>query len=89
MKLYHDSNTNNRSSIMHLGLSCLFDKTGYGGIFLASERPEASACFDIWEVETVGLAIEPDFSTEASAGEWYMCFENIDPSRLRLESDPL
>ena len=86
--LYHYSSPANRESILTLGLSTLFDQTGYDSIFLTDAlRPEPG--MDCWEVDVKGLTdIEPDETGGEMAGEtwWQYDVGGISPSRLRLVS---
>jgi hypothetical protein len=86
--LYHAADPANRNSIQQQGLllrysvAFQYDDEGGGGIFLTDTPPRES---DVWEVDARGLNIEPDDTTEPFEGEtWWVCFEDIPPSRLRL-----
>jgi hypothetical protein len=82
--LYHCASPDNRQSILSLGLSVLFDKTGFNAIFLTDTRNPQSAT-DYWEVDVRELSdIELDSTTESSGEVWWMYTGNIAPSRLRL-----
>ncbi|MBC8737148.1 hypothetical protein F6X40_10045 [Paraburkholderia sp. UCT31] len=82
--LYHYSAPDNRESILTLGLSTLFDQTGYDAIFLTDVlRPQPA--MDCWEVDVRGLCFEPDETGGEVSGEaWWQFDESISPCRLRL-----
>ncbi len=104
--LYHVSDRSNRESIFQNGLLRLHSETAelaksmdepewekYGGIFFSDtyRKPDNTEAYDIWEVDTLGLPLARDETTEHDhLGEkWYVDWESdrIDPDRLNLLSD--
>jgi hypothetical protein len=82
--LYHFASPADRQSILTLGLSILFDRTGCEAIFMTDTSHPQSG-MDCWEVDVRGLAdIELDHTTEPSNEVWWMYPSSIEPNRLRL-----
>lgn len=82
-QLFHQSSSNNRSSILEHGLLCEFDRTGYGAVFLCANPVEESGT-DTWVVDISDLTIESD-PTEAPDGEvWFVTYEDIPSASVRL-----
>lgn len=84
--MYHVTNPEYRDSIQRDGLLIDKDNTGQGGVFLADTmKPNGIPGMDIWKVDVSGLELEDDWSGEPDEGEqWYICFDDIPPSRLNL-----
>lgn len=97
-RLFHSSPPENRSSISSEGLilghsdaAVLSREMGdpdwmiAGAIFLTSS-PEDIDAVDVWEVDVLGLALEPDDTTECphEGVSWWQVRQPICPSRLTL-----
>lgn len=85
MILYHASATENRDSILKLGLLTAKDQTGLGAVYLSDKLPNHGS--DVWRVDCTGLALEQDWTTEQDEvenGRWWMSFRDVLPSRLML-----
>lgn len=83
--LYHYAPSTSRESILSLGLSVLFDKTGFDAIFL-TDTQRFQAGMDCWEVNVKGLTdIELDQTGSNSSDEvWWLHDGSIAPSRIQL-----
>lgn len=88
MLMYHISPCSNRTSIQGHGLSCAFDMTGLGAVFLTTRQPGPTPGFDVWAVAVTGLPLEEDWSGEPPMeGElWWLCTADISEERLSLIS---
>lgn len=91
MKLYHGTSKQNRQSILERGLMRfpIDDHDPHlGGIFFHTVAGLPSEYLDIWEVETAGIELERDTTTEHDESDpWWVCWDvDITPDRLILRT---
>ena len=90
--LYHNSRKENRQSILQNGLKTEYDQTmelgqeGVSGSIYLSNKPTPSRNSDTWEVNTQGLEVEEDWTTQPEDEDemWYVTYQDIPPNRLKL-----
>lgn len=80
--MYHLSDPKNRESILKNGLL-----TDLSAIFLSDTLSESdkTSSFDVWIVDVEGLIIEPDFTGDPDIGNWFICFDNIEKIRIKIQ----
>ena len=99
-KLYHASSSENRDGIRKHGLlqsksdaaitAAEMGEAGLGsGVYFASKKPQQRSGIDVWELDTKGLPLERDETTEPEdkTDNWWVHHEgDIPPARLKLVS---
>jgi len=88
--LYHHSPRANRESIQRHGLLSTAGETykngGYAAVYLAKKAHSPTEDMDTWEVNTHGLHLTPDETTEPDDphDKWFEHSKDIPPHRLKL-----
>jgi len=84
MTFYHHSPSTNRASIKRLGLRLDRSQIEGQAISLTSISTFTKG-FDTWAVDVRCMELEEDFQQPEDPNEtWYLAYQDIAPSRLRL-----
>lgn len=99
--LYHNTQSSNRDSIRENGLLLIHSETAEealaagdsveqaamaGGVFFSSKILPERDGFDTWVLDTDGLTLEPDETTDCPDPEdsWWVIWDDVPASRLVL-----